>query len=149
MIATAGNEAKLARARELGADHVIDHHKEDILERVKEITGRAGVEVVVEHVGKATWDKSVRALAKGGRLVTCGATTGADVSTDLRYVFNREITIYGSFMSGKGELLKVVELFKAKRLRAVVDSTFQLQKADEAQQRMEKGEHFGKIVLTV
>jgi NADPH:quinone reductase-like Zn-dependent oxidoreductase len=149
VIATAGNDSKLAKARELGADHVVDHHKQDILESVREFTGRAGVDVVIEHVGKATWDKSVRSLAKGGRLVTCGATTGADVATDLRYVFNREITIYGSFMGSKGELLRVVELFKSRRLKTVVDSTFELARAAEAQKRMEKGEHFGKIVLTV
>ncbi|MDV3277766.1 MAG: zinc-binding dehydrogenase [Nitrososphaerales archaeon] len=149
VIATVGDDGKLAKAKQLGADHVINHYKQDVLEQVKTITDGAGVDVVVEHVGKATWDKSVRALAKGGRLVTCGATTGAEVTTDLRYVFNREVTIYGSFMAGKGELLKVVELFEAGRLKTVVDSTFPLVKAAEAQVRMEKSQHFGKIVLTV
>ncbi|MDG6898496.1 MAG: zinc-binding dehydrogenase, partial [Nitrososphaerota archaeon] len=124
VIATAGSDAKLERAKELGADHVINHHSENILEKAKELTGKAGVDVVIEHVGKATWDRSVKALGKGGRLVTCGATTGAEVTTDLRYVFNREIAIYGSFMGSKGELLKVVELFNSKRLKPVVDSTF-------------------------
>lgn len=149
VIATAGSESKLAKARQLGADQVIDHHKEDILERVRELTGKAGVDVVVEHVGKATWEKSIKALSKGGRLVTCGATTGAEVPTDLRYVFNRELTIYGSFMGSRGELLTVAELFRSKKLRPVVDSTYELARAGDAQTRMEKGEHFGKIVLTV
>lgn len=149
VIATAGDSSKMERAKQLGADHVIDHYKQDVLAEVKRITGKRGVDVVVEHVGKATWEKSVKALAKGGRLVLCGATTGAEVSTDLRYVYNREVTIYGSFMAGKGELLKVVELFKAGRLKAVVDSTFPLQKAREAEERLERREHFGKVVLTV
>jgi NADPH:quinone reductase-like Zn-dependent oxidoreductase len=139
----------MERAKQLGADFVIDHYRQDVLAEVRQITGKRGVDVVVEHVGRATWEKSVKALAKGGRLVLCGATTGAEVGTDLRYLYNKELTIYGSFMASKGELLKVLELFKASRLQAVVDSTFPLQKAMEAEERLEKSEHFGKIVLTV
>jgi NADPH:quinone reductase-like Zn-dependent oxidoreductase len=116
---------------------------------VKRITEKRGVDVVVEHVGKATWQGSVRALAKGGRLVTCGATTGAEVSTDLRYIYSKELTIYGSYMAGMGELLKVVDLFRQKKLKPVVDSVFPLQKAADAQTRMETSKHFGKIVLKV
>jgi NADPH:quinone reductase-like Zn-dependent oxidoreductase len=149
VIATAGEEGKLSKARALGADYVVNHYKQDVLEEVKRITGKRGVDVVVEHVGRATWETSVKSLAKGGRLVLCGATTGPDVTTDLRYVYNRELTIYGSFMGSKGELLKVIELFRAGRLKPVVDSTFPLGKAREAQTRMEKSEHFGKIVLVV
>jgi len=149
VIATAGNDGKLSKAKALGADHLVNHHTQDILEEVKRITGKRGVDVVVEHVGRATWEKSVKSLAKGGRLVLCGATTGGEVTTDLRYVFNRELTIYGSYMGSRGELLKVVEMFKAGRLKTVVDSTFPLSKAGDAQARMEKSEHFGKIVLTV
>ena len=149
VIATAGSAGKLEKARELGADHLIDHYKQDILDEVKRITEKRGADVVVEHVGKATWEKSVKALAKGGRLVTCGATSGADVTTDLRYVYNRELTVYGSFMGSKGELPKVAELFKSGRLKTVVDSVYPLERAGEAQTKMEKGEHFGKIVLTV
>ncbi len=149
VIATAGDEKKMAKAKELGADHVINHYKQDVLEEVRRITGKRGVDIVVEHVGKATWENSVKSLAKGGRLVLCGATTGAEVTTDLRYVYNKELTIYGSFMGSKGELLKVVELVRAGRLKPVVDSTYPLAKAREAQERMEKSQHFGKIVLTV
>ena len=149
VIATAGDESKMERARWLGADYVIDHYKQDVLAEVKKITDKRGVDVVVEHVGKATWEKSVKALAKGGRLVLCGATTGTEVATDLRYVYSKELTIYGSYMAGKGELLRVVELFKAGRLKTVVDSTFPLQEAKEAETRLEKSEHFGKIVLIV
>jgi NADPH:quinone reductase-like Zn-dependent oxidoreductase len=149
VIATAGDEAKLSKAKALGADHLVNHYRQDVSEEVKRITGKRGADVVVEHVGRATWEKSLKSLAKGGRLVLCGATTGSEVTTDLRYVYNRELTIYGSYMGSKGELLKVVELVKAGMLRPVVDSTFPLAKAAEAQARMEKSAHFGKIVLTV
>ncbi len=149
VIATAGSDSKLAKARELGADFTINHTSQSILDEVRRLTGKKGVDVVVEHVGKATWDSSVKALSKGGRLVTCGATSGAEVTTDLRYVYNREITIYGSFMGSKGEVLKVVELCRQGRLKPVVDSVYPLEDAKTAQIRMENREHFGKMVLTV
>jgi len=149
VIATAGDKAKAEGAMRLGADYTIDHYRQNVLAEVKKLTRSRGVDVVIEHVGKATWEGSVKALAKGGRLVTCGATTGADATTDLRYVFSRELTIYGSYMAGMGELLEVVKLFGQGRLRAVVDSVYPLQKASEAQMRMERSNHFGKIVLKV
>jgi NADPH:quinone reductase-like Zn-dependent oxidoreductase len=149
VISTVGDEEKGKRATELGADHVVDHYRQNVLEEVRRITGKRGVDIVVEHVGKATWDGSVKALAKGGRLVLCGATTGSEVVTDLRYVYNRELTIYGSFMASKGELLVVVRLFEAGKLKPVVDSVHPLERAADAQKRMESGAHFGKIVLKV
>ena len=149
VIATAGDEEKASRARELGADFTIDHYKQDVLSEVRRITEKRGADVVIEHVGKATWAGSVKALAKGGRLVTCGATTGAEVTMDLRYLFNKELTLYGSFMAGMGELLEVVRLFEQKRLKPVVDSVYPLEKAAEAQARMESSKHFGKIILKV
>ena len=149
VIATAGDADKMEKARKLGADFVVDHYKQDVLAEVKRITEKRGVDVVVEHVGKATWGMSVKALGKGGRLVTCGATTGSQAETDLRYIFNREISIYGSYMAGMGELLKVVRLFEEGRLKTVVDSVYPLAKAAEAQARMEGSRHFGKIVLKV
>lgn len=149
VIATAGDEGKMAKAKTLGADHAIDHYRQNVLEEVRKLTGKRGVDVVVEHVGKATWDTSVKALTKGGRLVLCGATTGADATNDLRYVYNRELTIYGSFMASKGELLTVVKLVQSGRLKPVVDSVYSLGDAAKAQERMEDKEHFGKIVLKV
>ena len=149
VIATAGDAQKMRRAGELGADHTVNHYDQDVLGEVMRITGKRGVDVVVEHVGKATWEGSLKCLAKGGRLVTCGATSGAQATTDLRYVYNRELTVYGSFMAGAGELLKVVELFEQGSLHTVVDSVFPLEKAGEAQARMESSRHFGKIVLKV
>ena len=149
VIATAGDDEKARRARDLGADEVIDHYKQDVLAEVRRLTRKRGVDVVVEHVGRSTWTGSLKALAKGGRLVTCGATTGAEVTTDLRYVYNRELTIYGSFMAGMGELLKVVTLFEEGRLGTVVDSVYPLAEAAEAQSKMEGSRHFGKVVLRV
>ena len=149
VIATAGEDEKLVKAKELGADQTINHRTQDIAEEARKLTGKRGVDVVVEHVGEATWEKSLRSLAKGGRLVTCGATTGAEGITDLRYVFSRELSLHGSYMGSKGELLKVVELFRGGKLKKVVDSVYPLKDARAAQERMERSEHFGKIVLTV
>jgi NADPH:quinone reductase-like Zn-dependent oxidoreductase len=149
VIATAGDAEKMRLAEGLGADYTVDHYKQDVLSEVGKITDKRGVDVVAEHVGKATWGGSVKALAKGGRLVTCGATTGADVAMDLRYVFSRELTVYGSYMAGMGELLEVVKLFEQGRLKTVVDSVYPLEKAADAQSKMESSKHFGKIVLKV
>ena len=149
VLAPAGDREKMEKAAKLGADFTIDHYRQDVLAEVRKLTEKRGVDVVVEHVGKSTWEGSVKALAKGGRLVTCGATTGSDAATDLRYIFNRELTIYGSFMAGMGELLEVVRLFKEGRLKPVVDSRYPLEEAAEAQRRMEGSGHFGKVVLTV
>lgn len=149
VIATAGDPEKMEHAKRLGADYVINHYRDDLLSEVRRITEKRGADVVVEHVGKATWGGSVKALTKGGRLVTCGATTGADATMDLRYVFNRELTIYGSFMAGMGELPEVVKLFEQGRLKTVVDSVYPLERAADAQAKMEGSKHFGKIVLKV
>ena len=105
VVATAGTDAKLRKAVELGADSVVNHNTQDIVQETRKYTGGRGVDVVVEHVGKATWDRSIRSVAKGGRIVTCGATTGFDAETDLRYIYSKEISVLGSFMGGAGELL--------------------------------------------
>jgi NADPH:quinone reductase-like Zn-dependent oxidoreductase len=149
VIATAGRADKVARAIALGADSGIDHYNEDVVAAVKKFTGGRGADVVVEHVGKATWDRSVRCLARGGRLVTCGATTGHDAALDLRHLFARQLTLIGTYMGGKPELLRAAALFFRGRLRAVVDRTFPLSEAAQAQRRLEAGEQFGKIVLTI
>jgi NADPH:quinone reductase-like Zn-dependent oxidoreductase len=148
VIATAGSDQKLRKAVELGADYTVNHRTAKVSEEARKYTDGRGVDVVVEHPGKATWEESLRSVAKGGRVVTCGATTGYDAVTDLRYVFSREVTIFGSYMGGGGELLRVLELFKQRRLRPVVDIAMPLERARDAQVRMEKGEQFGKIVLT-
>lgn len=147
VIATAGSEDKLRLAKELGADELINHSQQDLTEEARRITNRRGVDIVIEHVGTATWEKSIKSLAVGGRMVTCGATTGYAGQTDIRYVYSRQLSILGSYMASKAELLKVVDLVRQRRLKPVVDSIYPLADAAKAQERMEKREHFGKIVL--
>ena len=149
VIATAGSDAKLERARALGADEGINHHTQDIAEEVKRLTGRRGVDVVVEHVGAATWAKSVRSLARNGRLVTCGATTGGDAGLDLLALFSKRLSIIGSYMGTKAELIRAAQHFFAGRLKPVIDRTYPLAEAAAAQQRLEESGQFGKIVLEV
>jgi NADPH:quinone reductase-like Zn-dependent oxidoreductase len=147
VIATAGGEAKLAQARELGADFVIDHYRQDIAAEVRNITGRRGVDVVVEHVGAATWPKSSGSLAPGGRLVTCGATTGFDVKVDLRYLFSKQWSLRGSFMGTMGELHRVLPFIFRGQLKPVIDSVYPLAEVRAAHERLEARQQFGKIVL--
>jgi NADPH:quinone reductase-like Zn-dependent oxidoreductase len=149
VIATAGNDAKLSKAKELGADHLINHKTQKIREEVRRITNKRGVDVVVEHVGIATWDESFASLAAGGRLVTCGATTGYDAKTDLRFLFSRQLSILGSYMGTKSELQTVMKLVAAGKLKPVVDRIFPLAEAAAAHAYLESSSQFGKVVLTV
>ena len=149
VLATAGSEEKLAKAKELGADEVIDHSKQEIAKEVKRLTGRRGVEVVFEHVGKATWNQSIQSLAPAGRLVTCGATTGYEASIDIRYLFTRQFSILGSFMGSKAELFAVLDLYARGRVRPVIDTVMPLAKCAEGHLRLERREQFGKIVLQI
>jgi len=149
VFATAGSAGKLERARALGASEVIHHHEQDIAEEIQRLTNRRGVDVVIEHVGEATWAKSVRSLARGGRLVTCGATTGTNGAVNLQALFAKQLTIRGSYMGTKGELLRAARFFFEGRLKPVVDRTFPLEQAALAQRRLEESEQFGKIVLQV
>jgi NADPH:quinone reductase-like Zn-dependent oxidoreductase len=147
VIATAGDDAKAAKARELGADHVIDHYNRKISEEVRKITNKEGVDIVLEHVGPATWDESLRSLNPGGTLVTCGATTGPQVGIDLRFVYSRQLSILGSYMGTMGELHEVLKHVFAGKLKPVVDRTFPLREARAAHEYMESSQMFGKIVL--
>jgi NADPH:quinone reductase-like Zn-dependent oxidoreductase len=149
VFATAGSAEKLERARSLGASEVIHHHEHDIADEVRRLTNKRGVDVVIEHVGQATWAKSVRSLARGGRLVTCGATTGADGALNLQALFAKQLSIHGSYMGTKGELLQAARVFFAGQLAPVVDRTFPLADAAAAQQRLEASGQFGKVVLEV
>ena len=145
---TSSSDDKLARARELGADECINYGREDWAKVVWEKTGKRGVDVVLENVGAATWKGSIRALAKGGRLVTCGATSGPIGETDIRLVFWKQISIIGSTMSSNAEFHDVMrELFRG-RLRAIVDTVMPLRDGVEAERRLAEGKQFGKIVLT-
>lgn len=149
VIATAGGEDKVPRALELGADHCVDHGRQKIRDEVRRITDKRGVDIVFEHVGAATWEDSLAALAHHGRLITCGATTGFDVRVNLRFLFARELTVMGSYMGSKHELLEVLKHVRAGQLRPVVSHVFPLKEAAAAQSLMEGRRHFGKVVLAV
>ncbi len=149
IIATAGSEEKLQKARELGADEVINHQTTEIDKEVRRITANRGVDVVIEHVGTATWDKSVRSLALAGRLVTCGATTGYEAQIDLRFLFSRQLSLLGSYMGTKAELGVVLKLVAQGRLKPVVDKVFALRECAAAHEYLEQRKQFGKVVLSV
>jgi NADPH:quinone reductase-like Zn-dependent oxidoreductase len=149
VIATVGRADKRAAAIGLGADLVVDHYKDDVVAAVRAATDQRGVDVVIEHVGTATWDRSVRCLARGGRLVTCGATTGHQASLDLRHLFARQLSFLGSYMGEKAELIRAATLFFSGQLRPVVDRTFPLSEAAQAHRYLEESRQFGKVVLEV
>jgi NADPH:quinone reductase-like Zn-dependent oxidoreductase len=147
VIATAGADEKLAKARELGADETINYTQGDWPKEVRRLTNRSGVDVVFEHTGEATWQGSISSLKNNGRLVTCGATSGYDAKTDLRQVFYRHLTILGSFMGSKSELLAAMKFIEQGRIRGVVDQVLPLAEARRAHELMEDRAQFGKIVL--
>jgi NADPH:quinone reductase-like Zn-dependent oxidoreductase len=147
VMATAGGEAKLAKAKELGADHVIDHYTQDISAEVKKLTGKRGVDVVFEHVGAATWSKSLESLAPAGRLVTCGNTSGWDVKLDLRFLFSKQWSLLGSFMGTLGDLHQVLKFVFKKELKPVIDKVYPLSEIRAAHERLENKEQFGKVVV--
>ncbi len=149
VITTAGDERKLAKARELGADHTIDHYKQRIADEVRRITNKRGVDIVFEHVGQATWPDSVRSLKAGGTLVTCGATTGYQGDLDLRVLFAKQVSLLGSYMGEMGEMLEVLKHIFSGKLKPVVDRTFPLSETRAAQEYLARSEMFGKVVLTV
>jgi NADPH:quinone reductase-like Zn-dependent oxidoreductase len=147
VIATAGNPQKMERARELGADYVIDHYKQKIASEVRKLTNKEGVDIVIEHVGPATWEESVKSMKPGGTLVTCGATTGPQVGIDLRFLFSRQLSLFGSYMGTMGELYEVLNHVFSGRLKPVVDRIFPLSEVRTAHEYMENSQMFGKIVL--
>jgi len=147
VITTASSDDKLAKARELGADETINYTRDDWPKEVKRLTNGRGVDVVFEHTGAATWPGSILSLKKGGRLVTCGATSGFDAKTDLRHVFYRHLTILGSMMGSKADLLAAMKFIESGQIRAVVDRTLPLAEARKAHELIEDRAQFGKVVL--
>lgn len=147
VITTASSDEKLAKARELGADETINYARDDWPKQVKKLTNGRGVDVVFEHTGAATWPGSILSLKKGGRLVTCGATSGFEAHTDLRHVFYRHLTILGSMMGSKADLLAAMKFIESGTIRAVLDRTFPLAEARLAHELMENRAQFGKLVL--
>lgn len=144
---TASTQEKLDKGMELGADVGIDYSRFDFADAVKELTDGRGVDVVFEHVGASLFEKNLKALARGGRLVTCGATTGAKVDLDLRYLFVKQIRLIGSYMGGRNELREVLKAVRGGSLIPVVDRTFPLIEAAEAHRYLEKRQQFGKVIL--
>jgi len=147
VVATAGSDAKLEKARALGADETVNYETQDFVQEVKRLTDRRGVDVVFEHVGKKTWEGSLLSAALGGRIVTVGATTGYDPPTDLRHVFYRQLSVLGSTMGTTGELVEVLRFVAEGKLRPVVDRVLPLADARVAQGLLADRAQFGKIVL--
>lgn len=147
VIATASTDEKRKNASKLGANVVIDSKADGLSSRVMKETGGKGVDVVFEHVGKDTWQESMKSLKKNGRIVTCGGTTGYEVNLDTGDVIYSELTVLGSRGGTRIELKQVLDLVAKKRIRPVFDKEFQLEKAVDAQERMENRKQFGKIVL--
>lgn len=141
--------SKMEHTRRLGAEQVFDHYAGDFSRDLRRLTNGRGADVVIEHVGEATWERSVRCLANGGRLVTCGATTGPRASIDLRHLFARQLSLLGSYMGTFADLSAAAPLFFSGHLRPVIDQVFPLARAADAQRRLEAREQFGKIVLEV
>src|SRR5438132_1429262 len=149
VLATASTDEKLQKAKQLGADHFINHKTQKIRDEVHRITNKRGVDVVFEHVGTATWDDSLASLAAGGRLVTCGATTGYDAKVELRFLFSRQLSLLGSYMGTKSQMHTVMKLVTAGRLRPIVDRVFPLAEAAAAHAYLESSSQSGKVVLAV
>jgi NADPH:quinone reductase-like Zn-dependent oxidoreductase len=147
VIATAGSDEKLEKARALGADEVVNYTREDWPKEVRRLTAKQGVDVVFEHTGAETWPGSILCLKRDGRLVTCGATSGWDARTDLRHVFYRHLNVLGSFMGSKAELLDAMKFVERGQIRGVVDRELPLSEARRAHELMEDRAQFGKLVL--
>ena len=146
VIATAGT-AKLEKARALGADTVLDHYKQDVAKEVKKLTEGRGVDIVVDHAGSASWQASMRSLAKGGKLVFCGATTGPEVSIDLRFLYIRQQSILGSTMGLRSDMFRILQLVEAGKMKGVVDKVFPFTEVAKAHEYLESGQQFGKVIL--
>jgi len=149
VIATSSSDAKLELAKVLGADAVVNHEAGDVVEAVKEATGGPGADVVVEHVGEATWERSLQAVRPHGRIAVCGATTGPNPKAALHRIWWKQLTILGSTMGTKEDFEGAFELVKRGKAKPVVDSVFPLAEARAAHERMEAGEQFGKVVLRI
>ncbi|MSP38813.1 MAG: alcohol dehydrogenase [Deltaproteobacteria bacterium] len=148
-IVTSSSAAKLEQAQKLGAAHGINYREADFAKEVRNLTAKRGVDVVVDCVGGESWVKSLASLAKGGRLVTCGATAGATPQTDLRRIFWNDLKIFGSTLGTREEFRQVREFISQSRTKPVIDKLYKLQDAAEAQARLEAGQQFGKIILTM
>ena len=146
---TSREQHKLERALQLGADGVIDSSKQDVAREVMRLTGKRGVDVVFENVGAAVWDSALRSLVRGGRIVTCGATTGDQPGADLRRLFIRQLQVYGSTLGNLAELRDLVQFCERQNIRPVMDRVFPMDQAHSALQRLASGQQFGKLALCI
>jgi len=144
----AGNREKGSKAQELGGDVVLDRSQVDWGREIYELTGKRGVDVVVDNVGKATIDTSMKAVVRGGRIVIIGNTSGPHAEIDIRYIFGKQISLIGSTMGTHQDFRDVMSLLWAGKLKPVIDRVMPLHQGREAYEIVEKGKHFGKIVLT-
>ena len=149
VLSTVGTEEKMAKAKELGVDEVINHHSEDVGQKARDLTDGRGVDVVIEHIGQRVWKGCFNALARGGRLVTCGATTGGEITIDARSLFSRQLTVMGSYMGTRTELLRACTMIERGTIHPVVDRVFPLEEAHAAQNYLLSRKAFGKVVLAV
>lgn len=149
VIAAAGSDEKLEKVKALGADFFINYEEQSFREEVMKLTGKRGADIIFEHVGEKTWPESIKTLGRGGRLVTCGATTGYNATTDLRYLFSKNLQIFGSIMGSKGTMLRIADFFRAGKLQPVIDRVMPLAEAQEGHRVLARCEQFGKVVLEV
>lgn len=148
VIATASTKEKINHIKELGADEVIDHYNESISKRIKEITNKKGVELIFEHVGEKVWNDCLKSLAWSGRLVTCGATSGPKVTTDLRHIFIKQQKIIGSTMGTPKDMKEVCKLLEDGKIKPIVDKTFSFTEIKAAHEYLENSKNLGKVVIT-
>ncbi len=148
VIATTSTDEKIAKAKNIGADEVVNYNRQNVLQETRKLTGKKGVEIVIDHVGQSVWEECIKCLTKGGKLVTCGATSGHEAVTDLRYVFYKQLQIIGSTMGKKGDLITIMKFIEQGKLRPVIDRVMPLSDVKEAHRLLEAGKQFGKIVLT-
>jgi NADPH:quinone reductase-like Zn-dependent oxidoreductase len=146
---TSGDDAKLERARALGADETINHRTQDVAREIRARTGKRGVDVVIDNVGTDTWSKSLMALGRRGRLVTCGGTSGPLVETDVRRMFWNQWTLMGSTMGNDDEMDAITQHLREGRLFPPIDSVHDIERSAEAVQRLASGRQFGKVIIRV
>lgn len=148
VVATSSDDAKLSRAKDLGADFTIHYRRQEVAKEIRDLTAKRGVDVVVDYIGEATWETSLRCLRRGGRLVTCGATSGFAPKEDLRHIFFRQLSIFGSTMGSPKEFREVMRAVFDGKIRPVIDRRLPMERAAEGHRALEASEAFGKVVLT-
>lgn len=149
VIVTSGDNEKIKKAKQAGAEEGINYNETDFVKEIRRITNKRGVDVVLDSIGAATWTKSLSCLTKGGRLITCGATTGLNPQTNIQRIFWNQISIFGSTMGNRKEFLQVFSLFNVNRIKPIIDSVFPLKNFKDAQIKMESKKQFGKIVIRI